>query len=428
MNRILITYPLYDFFTDIFLCTVEGCILIELMNRLYGKIQKYRKTAYTLFALAVLFMLVVTHWIFPSYGCTYLVVPASFLLLPFYPGSRRKKALFSFCLATVNLLYLLALNDITNVLPNLSLALFYLLLYHIGLWALLFLCLKLCRQISTDIPLRLLLLLFAIPLCTLVASPILLIFLSSAIDTDRTLSSLLHFVLQLLFLSINLLTFELYRRFSLFTVKETEYALLSSQTRLQEQHYRELEENFKEISSIRHDMKNHFRTAALLYENNQREELLQYVSDITGKLEETEALIHTGNSHLDSILNLKLKELKRAGITCVSELAVPSGLILPFSDMVVIFGNLLDNAKAALLSESGADKRLTFSILYQNTSLFIHIENPAPSLTEVPPLGTGLKNVSRTVQKYNGTIEISLHNGNYIANLLLYGVESNKTP
>ena len=43
MNRILITYPLYDFFTDIFLCTVEGCILIELMNRLYGKIQKYRK-------------------------------------------------------------------------------------------------------------------------------------------------------------------------------------------------------------------------------------------------------------------------------------------------------------------------------------------------------------------------------------------------
>lgn len=87
----------YDLPVNLFLCTIDMCILTELMQRMYGPIQRFKKTA---FFIATLIVLALT--LMPSpYENSFYTVPASFLLLGFYPKNKKKKLLFESCLLTV---------------------------------------------------------------------------------------------------------------------------------------------------------------------------------------------------------------------------------------------------------------------------------------------------------------------------------------
>lgn len=406
----------YDLPVNLFLCTIDMCILSELMQRMYGPIRRFKKTALFIAVLTVLALALM-----PSpYENSFYTVPASFLLLGFYPKNKKKKLLFESCLFTICASYLLILNDITNILPRGNIwIMWYLIGYHIGLWAVLFLCLHLCVTIDTQLPVSLWCIFFLVPVLTLGCSGILpVVFENSTLPLP--LLCLLHVILQATFFFINIIVFELFRRFSAYAAEKQEKVLLEQQVEYQQSYYKGLLQASSETHHIRHDLKNHLQTISILYESGKQEELIEYLRGTTEALRQTEQFIMTGNPSLDALLNIKLSEMKQNGIDCVPEIAISQNLDFPFSDVVTLFGNLLDNAVNACKKIPGFTA-IQLKITCQEQTLLLHMENPCQE-NETAPYGIGMKNVEKTVKKYDGLLQTECNGGVYRTDAVLYHV------
>ena len=397
----------YDIYLNTFLCLIDMVIIMELRERIYGRIAHLRSVCIALSAALIALMMILPG----SYGNTYFTLPASMILLPFYPKNLKKKLLFEVCLFSSAFAYMMVLNDITNMTPRFSnLVIAYIALYHTGLWILLFIVLKLCRNIDTNIPLSLWFIFLLIPVCIFASSAALIPILNSS-HLPRPESDILHLVVQATFLFINLALLEFLRKFTGYFQKEKEQSLLRQQLQYQESHYQHL------IQKIRHDMKNHLQTLSILYDKNKTCELREYLHQTYELLDHSEQVISTGNPSFDAVLNIKLTEMGKAGISCSPALSIPRGLDFSFSDTVTILGNLLDNAINSCTTAS----TLTLSVTWQQETLFLHMENPCKD-TKKAPYGLGMKNVEETVKKYSGTLHTELKDGKYITDVILYEI------
>lgn len=312
---------------------------------------------------------------------------------------------------------MMALNDITNMAPRFSRwGITYVAIFHAGLWVLLFVVLRLCRNIDTYIPLSLWFIFLLIPVCIFASSAALIPLLGSS-HLSRPESDLLHLVVQTTFLFINLALLEFLRKFTGYFQKEKEQSLLRQQLQYQESHYQHLIRSAEQIQKIRHDMKNHLQTLSILYDENKTGELKEYLRQTYELLDHSEQVISTGNPSFDAVLNIKLAEMGKIGISCSPALSIPRGLDFPFSDTVTILGNLLDNAINSCTDAS----TISLSVTWQQGTLFLHMENPCASEKKLP-YGIGMKNVEETVKKYSGTLHTEVKDGKYITDIILYRI------
>lgn len=143
-NNAMIYLTDYDIYLNTFLCLIDMIVIMELRERIYGRIVRLRGVCAALSVALVALMMFLPG----SYRNTYFTLPVSMILLPFYPKNPKKKLLFEVCLFSSIFAYMMVLNDITNMTPRFSdLVITYVALYHAGLWILLFIILKLCRNI-----------------------------------------------------------------------------------------------------------------------------------------------------------------------------------------------------------------------------------------------------------------------------------------
>lgn len=408
----------YDIYLNTFFCLIDMIVIMELRERIYGRIAHLRGICIALSAALAVLMMILPE----SYRNTYFTLPVSMVLLPFYPKNLKKKLLFEVCLFSSVFTYMMALNDITNMAPRFSQwGITYIAVFHAGLWVLLFVVLRLCRNIDTDIPLSLWFIFLLIPVCIFASSAALIPLLGSS-HLSRPESDLLHLVVQTTFLFINLALLEFLRKFTGYFQKEKEQSLLRQQLQYQENHYQHLIRSSEQIQKIRHDMKNHLQTLSVLYNENKTDELQEYLRQTYELLGHSEQVISTGNPSFDAVLNIKLAEMGKIGISCSPALSIPRGLDFPFSDTVTILGNLLDNA----INSCTAASSVSLSVTWQQGTLFLHMENPCASTTKAP-YGIGMKNVEETVKKYSGTLHTEVKAGKYITDIILYRIEIQHT-
>ena len=356
-----------NFIFDIFLYAVTLCVFTSLLNRIFGKPGPYLKWVQGALLLAGILLLILFDLISIQgsrfYELTMTEVPLCLFLLFSYSGSRQKKLFFAFSLFTLTVFYLFCLNDLTNLLHhglNYYLPFYQLqLFYHIFLWLILFLCQKLCGSFEENI-----------------------------------------------FLGLNYCLFALYKRFYLYGAKAREAALTRQQLEYQEKYYREYLHTTGEIRRLRHDMKNHLRTAASLYAQGKGQELENYLETSQKELKDYENFVMTGNPCLDAVLNLKLQEARQKNICCLTQL-----------------GNLLDNGITSaldFLAPGAPVPEIRLSLIYQEGNLLLHMDNPC-KVKQKPPYGIGMKNVESRVEKYQGTLVTEVREGRYYTDILLYG-------
>ena len=246
--------------------------------------------------------------------------------------------------------------------------------------------------------------------------------ISSSIEYNRKM--FLHLGLMLLLLGLNYCLFALYKRFYLYGAKAREAALTRQQLEYQEKYYREYLHTTGEIRRLRHDMKNHLRTAASLYAQGKGQELENYLETSQKELKDYENFVMTGNPCLDAVLNLKLQEARQKNICCLTQLTVPeNSVFLDFSDTVTILGNLLDNGITSaldFLAPGTPVPEIRLSLIYQEGNLLLHMDNPC-KVKQKPPYGIGMKNVESRVEKYQGTLVTEVREGRYYTDILLYG-------
>ena len=236
----------------------------------------------------------------------------------------------------------------------------------------------------------------------------------------------------LIFISI------LYLVFRVFRLVYTQNSILKQ---LNEQlvHEKDRMRSDEELRQFRHDFKNHTTVINSMLEQGDFEGAKSYFSSLTGEVGPQSMSYSTGNSVVDSLLNIR-SDLARRQNTCISfDGAIPSCGVEP-KDICVCFGNLLDNAIEACASlPPETERAISIKSILKNNTLYLSFANPTvsrkkvssdalPTTTkkDVKAHGIGLKNVSDMAKKYYGSLHLSVENGMFIAELLLkLNVENN---
>ena len=219
---------------------------------------------------------------------------------------------------------------------------------------------------------------------------------------------------------------------SLYIMKEKDYYL---------HQYKVMQESMEQISAIRHDMKSHLAIMRGYASNNQ--EITNYLDKLLEEIEESEIYSDTGNIAFDSIINFKLARAKSDNINLDIALKIPPKLNIEATDVAIIIGNLLDNALYATSKVS--ERELKLEIDYSKGILYIQVDNTFDRIVNYSESkrrgekrittrkkrdsqGQGLKNIKRSVEVYDGHMEITHEDNWFSVRVLLYVDLQNSLP
>lgn len=207
---------------------------------------------------------------------------------------------------------------------------------------------------------------------------------------------------------------------------EVENQLLEKQLDAQLAHYSDLTAQYEQIRAMRHDISHHLNTInALLQEGNLKaateysEQLLPMQTDISrlGKCQ---------NPVVDAFLYTRVQDAQTRGVPVQADVSLPVELPVPNTDLIVAFGNLLDNALEAC---SGIpDAQITLRAHMDKGYLVIQESNPVRARQpqgkkprRIPELerGVGFRVLGGLAAKYDGSFRHACENDTYTVTLLL---------
>lgn len=188
-----------------------------------------------------------------------------------------------------------------------------------------------------------------------------------------------------------------------------------------------------EQRQFRHDIKNHLIFLEQMACKGQKEEIQKYLKYYKKKFEVLENICETGNIVVDSVCNYKLAQIRGEGVQVKVNITVPTRLKIEDDDLVIILGNLLDNAIEAV-GRKQENKKIEMELYYEKGSICLSIKNTYDFLikNEKGKLitqkkdksrhGIGLKNVERIVKQYGGNLKIDYDNEVFCVDIYIPGV------
>lgn len=231
-------------------------------------------------------------------------------------------------------------------------------------------------------------------------------------------------------LAINILTFFLYDKISSLLATQMEQRLAEEQIRFYEHQVQIMKTSLENMRMLRHDLKNKLSPLYSLAQAGQSEELLHQLSELTSFYGVNQEYVNSGNNTIDDIINFKLSSSRNLNISVSTDILIPEKLSLPTFDIVVILGNLLDNAIEAV---ANTDERwIDIKLRYTKGRLIIEInnsydgkvkkigENFVSFKTDKENHGFGLKSVQAALKNYDGALQISHNSNKFTVKALLY--------
>ena len=217
---------------------------------------------------------------------------------------------------------------------------------------------------------------------------------------------------------------------------ETEKQLLEHEMENQVRHYKSIVNMNQEIRAYQHDIKNHLLCLGSLLEDGKSEKAKEYLKGISKQVYYNEKIVHTDNYILDALISEKAQIAKEKNIRLTIDLKLKKELNIQPADWCAIFGNALDNAIEAC-EKVEVEKRFIHVVASCAGNLLkIKIENamqgtlvttgngPETTKKRKEYHGFGLKNIEKTVQRYDGIMELTTEKGIFIMQILLCDIMS----
>ena len=234
---------------------------------------------------------------------------------------------------------------------------------------------------------------------------------------------------SIIILGINILWFYTYDQLSRLARLEIENYMMLQQNRSYKQQLLIMKDSEEATCALRHDLKNHLAALDALADERNKEGLSQYAQSLTRQLQDNQSISNTGLLALDSLINYKLGPLSEEDIRITYQPHISSDIPIHDFDLIIILGNLIDNALEALEKVPCGQKELSLLISYDKGRLVIQLKNSyigklEKSLNTTKAdkecHGIGLKNVRSVVRKYKGTLDISFDKGIFNVEVILY--------
>lgn len=231
--------------------------------------------------------------------------------------------------------------------------------------------------------------------------------------------------------TVNILVFYLYDVLLKEYENRIERLLLKQQNEYYIKQFELMDQSWKGTRAQRHDLKNHLLALQGYLEKDNIKKAIDYIRQLIESTTFEKEIARSGNVDVDSILNYKINEAKNKGIEVILKLEIPMYLNIRSVDMVVILGNLLDNAIDAT-SKLQKDKRIKIELIYKKNVLFISERNTfngyvATEGTNLLTIhkdkdnhGIGLNNIQKVLKTYDGEMEISYTEHEFCTDILVY--------
>ena len=194
------------------------------------------------------------------------------------------------------------------------------------------------------------------------------------------------------------------------------------QARMLEEANQQLESLNGTLRKQRHDFMNHLQVVFSLLELNDADEAMRYVESVYGDIKRAGSALKTSNPAVNALIAAKRQDCQAQDISLVLHIQSPwQGLPVPGWEMCRVLGNLIDNARDALLDPpSRQDKRIDLTIDETPGAFIFRVGNNGPAIplqlrrsifqlgftTKSEGHGSGLSIVEEIVKAYGGEIRV----------------------
>lgn len=194
--------------------------------------------------------------------------------------------------------------------------------------------------------------------------------------------------------------------------------LTAQQEEFRLQYAQNVKKQYEEISQVRHDMKQTNSVVMSLLREAKTKEAIEYMHKAAKKISDFDVVIDVGNDFVNAILNAKLSEAKRNGITVLCS-ADKNASGIDEVDLCNLLGNLLDNAIEACEKCAEGQRVIEIKLRTHDGKYLLEVENTAEenALESNKQLSTtkedkashgyGVKSIKSIAEKYNGIVNFS---------------------
>ena len=256
----------------------------------------------------------------------------------------------------------------------------------------------------------------------------------SIMEIDLTWQQSLVLVSSFCFLFLgNIVSFYAFENYSERIFQNMQQNVIIVKQKKDMEFYMQATEQEGRQKKLMHDINNYIKMITHFAKTEDYNSVRRLCSEISGEMEESMQHIYCNNPILNSMLNEKRVEADRYGIT--TEFYVEPGVVLgaiSMTDMIAMFGNLLDNAIRAA-SEAREEKYIKLHIYMKEVGGFcvtkivnsferVIQENNGKFLstkTEDGVHGIGIQNVNQIAEKYGGYLTCMTHQKEFEALLLI---------
>ena len=207
---------------------------------------------------------------------------------------------------------------------------------------------------------------------------------------------------------------------------EVENELLERQLDAQLAHYRDLTAQYEQIRAMRHDIAHHLNTIHALLEAGNLQAASEYSEQLLPAQTYSSRLGACRNPVVDAFLYTRVQDAQAKGVPVRADVSLPVELPVSNTDLIVAFGNLLDNALEAC---SGIpDAQITLRAHMDKGYVVIQESNPVrprrpqgKKPRRIPELerGVGFRVLSGLAAKYDGSFRHACENDTYTVTLSL---------
>lgn len=419
-------------FMEIGICTVELLIDFFYLNGVLGKKENIGIRAWMCFGAALIFNIIRSYFYFSfPINISLSIIMWMFLAVTCFKGKVVRKMYFvivaMIAIIVADMLTALPLSmfarieygDVEFAMRFLGMIMTNFLLFVFSIY-IIYIEKKKYRQL----PLKFNILMILCPLFSIFLLLLLHSYISQAHDH--------HYIASLMAVIglgyINVMIFNFFDHYEK-GIRVTAMDMLLSAN---EENYKLLEENERELHIMRHDILNHMSEIKEMINKNNNQAAEKYVEELNQIVSKNTAIARTGDLTLDTILNVEGKKAIAAGIKYDVKLNIDAKILVSSVDLSRILYNAIDNAIEAC--EKVSQKYILISVVSDKQNLKIVVENTSPEIqidgntikTSKKNLrrhGYGLKSIKEAAEKYGGMVSLSYDNGIFCCRIILNNME-----